>query len=144
MEYVFDGAQIEAAGTNILSRKIVASAAVDIPNVGKCMKYNCSRNSSACITKELEPKQPRFRTTSILNNQDSIKAKNMVVHILSKRPLKISKVPLTSRHNSQATNTRCYTHAQISMPFHNLGELYDEKQIAPKETPLLEFKDSKE
>lgn len=131
MKYVYQGASIESDSANIVSRKILLSSFQNIPNVGNCKKYNCSRNSEATIVKELNPKLPLYKTTSHLDLNDMIEAENIVVFVNQTNQLKIGKIAKSGRHNAQEANTNGFTYAEITMQFPNFALLKDPKQIKP-------------
>ncbi|MEP7169126.1 MAG: hypothetical protein ABI855_07110 [Bacteroidota bacterium] len=131
MKFVYQGASIECESAEIISRKILLSSFQEIPNVGRCKKYNCTRNSEATITKELNPKAPLYSETSHLNLGDMLEAENIVVFVNQANNLKVIKIDNTHRHNAQQANTNSFTYAEITMQFPNFTELKDPKQVKP-------------
>jgi hypothetical protein len=143
MEYIIEGASLECLHAEVVSRDIKLSALVDVPEIGKCRKYNCKRNSKASILEELNPKKPIINLNSRLNIGDSIKAEEIVILLNNLRTLKIEVINLSGRHKAQKTETNCYTHAEITMQFPQIGEIKDENQFLAL-TPYLLATGSKE
>jgi|ERR1019366_373074 hypothetical protein len=136
MAFVYTGASIEAEGTEIISRDIKISSLVNVPNVGRCQKYNCKRNSEAKVVIELTPKQPRYKEKSHIDLNDEIKGEEIVLLVNSIKKITIDVENYTGRHKTQTTSTKCYSFAEITVKFPNISELKDPKQIAPKAKQL--------
>jgi len=140
MKYVYQGASIECDSAEIVSRKILLSSFQEVLNVGRCKKYNCSRNSEARITAELNPKEPLYSETSHLDLNDKLEAENIIVFVNQSNQLKIEKIDNSHRHNAQQANTSGYTYAEITMQFPNFPELKDPRQVKPAPKKLGEGK----
>jgi len=134
MEFFYTNASIECANAQIITRKIVPSSFSNIKNVGRCSIYSCSRDSSAEIQKELDPKQPRNRALSHLDHGDMIKAKDIIVYVNDLKRLNCDVQHHSHTHKAHEATTKYYTFAQITQPFPNLLPLKNPKQIPP--TPL--------
>ncbi|MEI8203784.1 MAG: hypothetical protein WCH34_12260 [Bacteroidota bacterium] len=115
-KYNYPGDSIECNGSEIISRKIIPSAFMEIIAIGKCKTYKCSLNSEATINKELpEPKTPIYKQTSHVNLGDILEGENISLAIFCKKNLKIFVVPYSGRHKAQKTITDCYTFAEITI-----------------------------
>lgn len=138
MEYVILDASIECNGAQITARKIVRQSILNIPNVGQCKKYKCSRNSEAKIIKELFPKEHIINERSALNLGDEIRADTITLFVNNIKDSTLEKAPNTGRHNSQHGSTECFTHAIITTPFPNLKKVNDIKQVLPEAKKQLQ------
>ena len=104
---------IECLSAEVITRKIASRTPTEIPGVGRCIKYNCNRDSSAEIKKELEPKLARHRPASSLNFGDLVKGRDIMFFYQGIRPLKPTVIGGHSgRHKAQALNTRSFTYAR--------------------------------
>jgi hypothetical protein len=124
-KFVHHGESIECMASDVVSRKILPSAYIEILSIGKCMTYKCKLNSEAIITKELPHPVNGKRTgiksaTSKLNLHDKIECEDILLAVTERKRLKPSKVAFTGRHNSQYVSTKCYTYAEISLQFSNI------------------------
>ncbi len=121
MEYVFEGASIECNSALISTRKIIKTSILNIPAIGVCKKYKCSRNSDVTILKELNPKTALINKNSFLNIEDKIKAETIIVITTDKKDIILKKTPYTGRHKSQIGRTNNFTQGIISETFPNLN-----------------------
>jgi hypothetical protein len=110
---------VESNGSTIVSKKIVPGIVLNHPTIGYCIKYLCTRDGYAEITKELNPKEAKLCTHSKLNNGDKIQANAFYVLVKSLRRKSIDfggKMSGAHNCNSFSTNTE-FTYAEISIPF---------------------------
>jgi len=129
MKAVKQGDAIECNGAEVISRDIKLSSFVNMPNIGKCRKYNCKRNSEASVTKEIADKKKKNYLNAYVNLGDNISGENITVYVNSIKPQKIEVINHTGRHKAQKTETNCFTYAEISLQFHNIKVLNDPKQL---------------
>ncbi len=127
MEYIFQGASIECADADIISRKILPAAIQNIPKIGICRRYTCQRNSEAFIIKNIN--EALYKDTSHINKGDSLKAENLAIFIKSTKTIEKEKCPYTGRHNVQYMSSKYYTYAEITQQFPNIPIITDSKQI---------------
>ena len=137
MEYVILGASIECAAADIISRKIQRTSIQNIPQVGVCKKYKCSRNSEAHITKELTPKVAIVNLKSKLSLNDSVSGETITVFINNIKDKGLDKAPYSARHKAQFGSTKDFTHAFVTVQFPNISEIIDKKQLEALKLKLL-------
>lgn len=128
-KYVHNNSTMECIAAEIISRKIIPSAFVDIPNVGKCFTYKCSRNSEATITKELNPKEAKVNENSLLDLNSKLECDKLFVAIKVERPYRIGKINHTGRHKAQIFITDDFTFAKITLQISNIPNLIPERII---------------
>lgn len=117
----FDGESIECDGSEINTRKNVASSILNHPIIGRCIRYLCSRNADSKIIKELNPKVAKIDIRSHLDLNDQIKGERIEVLVQGTKRLKFSvKGGHTSTHKVQTVQSKCYTYSKISKPFNNV------------------------
>ena len=136
MKEVFDNSTIECLSAEIISRKIMPSAFLNIPTIGRCFTYKCSRNSEAIIIKELKPKKAIYNENSLLCCHTKLECEMMFVAVNAKKPYKFSKINHSGRHKAQKFATKVYTYAIISKQISNIPALDPLKIIK-----LIEHKD---
>jgi len=129
MEAVKKGNSIECLSAEIISRDIKLSAFINLPNFGKCRKYNCKKNSEASIRKELNDKTKKAHISSYVDLGDKIMGENLALYVKTVKSLKIEVVNYTGRHKAQQTSTDCHTFAEVTLQFHNIRVLNDPKQL---------------
>lgn len=111
---------IECESAEIISRKTVISSLMRDPKIGNCFKYSCSRNASAEILKELNPKKYKCKNTSNLNLSDKLKSEKLYVLVAGATKLKDELKNQTHRHKAQKYISKSFTFAEISKPFHSI------------------------
>lgn len=139
MKEVFDNTTIECSSAEIISRKIVPSSFLNIPKIGKCFTYKCSRNSEAIIKKELKPKKAIYNENSLLCCNTKLECDKLFVAVNKNKPYKYEKINHTGRHKAQTFTTKEYTYAKITKQIHNIPSL-----IPPKEIKLIQQESSKD
>ncbi|MFC2086696.1 hypothetical protein ACFLSA_00830 [Bacteroidota bacterium] len=133
------GASIECEGSKIIARRFNRGYLEEVPNLGTVIKYKCDRNGTAEITRELNPKKPKYNKNSHLNIGDKLAANKFFFYVPSYFRLKLSRISRhTHTHGSQEANTRKYTYAQIERRYYTIPELQNVK------VKLLEEKTDKE
>lgn len=120
MKKVHNNSTIECSAAIIISRKISHSSFIEMPSIGRCFTYKCTRNSEATILKELTPKEPLYNENSHLNIDTKLECENMFVAVSQKKPYKFHKINHSGRHKAQTLNTNKYTYAKISQQLHNI------------------------
>jgi hypothetical protein len=129
MEFFRQGESIECDSAEIISRDIKVGSYIDVPNIGKCTKINCKRNSEAKILQELNPKKAIRNPASKLNLGDTIKGENLTVY--TKGSLHgYQVINKSGRHKAQQAYTKGYTYAEISLQFRSIPLLNAPRQIA--------------
>jgi len=136
MDCIYLGASIECDAAGIGSRKITRESLVELPNVGRCIKYSCEINSECKIEKELNPKHPICKNTSHLDLGDKLKAQSIVVYVKGVTSLKIEVERTTTSHRAGTASSRSFTFSEITCLFPNLL-VNDPKQVAPSPKKLL-------
>lgn len=118
MEFYGAGETIECDASDIRAKKIVASPPLNHEVFGKCVKYLCTRDGIAMITKELNPRESKVNNPlSHMNLWDSLKANSFYVLVKGFKALKLEKVHFSGQHNANKFSTKDYTFAQISIPY---------------------------
>jgi hypothetical protein len=136
MGFVYYGASIECNSALVISRDIKATGLVNLPNVGRCRKYNCKRNSEASIKEESIPKEKIYYPTPHLDLNSQIKGEDIIFYTKTVKQIKKEVVNFTGRHKTQKTITNCFTLAEITLQFPNIKSISDPKQIAPEQKKL--------
>jgi hypothetical protein len=137
MKYVVHGSSIECAQSEISSRDIKLSSLVDIPNVGKCRKYKCKRNSDAKILASLNPKKFIYKENSHLEINDSLSAEEIVIIINDLTTLDKTLINKSGQHKAQLMTTNCFTYGEITLQYHFLKSINDPNQF---KNPSIENK----
>lgn len=140
MKLVYHGDTIECNSSEIISRDIRVSSIIDVPEIGKCRKYNCKRNSEASIIEELDPKKAKYKTTSNLNLNDLLECEDLYFLMHTMKPLKIEIINKSGRHKAQKGVTKCFTYAEITQQFPNIPQKI-EKQLS---SPAKQIENKKE
>ena len=133
MKFVHNNASIECSSAEIISRKILPSAFIDINNVGKCFSYKCSLNSEATIKKEIEPKKPIVNQNSSLDNESKLECDKLFVAVKRNKPYRLCKINFTGRHKAQTFTTDEFTFAKISLQLSNIPLLDPQLEEIPVE-----------
>lgn len=115
------GESIECLKCKLVTRKYSPSSVInDQTYGGRCFKYECDRNASAEILKELNPKNYKVRITSHLDLGDMLKAYSLIVYFQSKKRLKFDLVNKTGSHKAQEAICKGFTYAEIKQPLANV------------------------
>lgn len=132
MKFVQAGDQIECSKSEVISRRITPRALKKIPRIGKCWTYNCKRNSSAEIVKELDPKKTRYCENSHLDEGDILSSEDIVVTVENIRKIQAVKIGgQTATHSSQKMRTKDFTHAKITKPFmHIINSIENRRKLS--------------
>ena len=77
MKLIQAGCSIECEKCKIIARKVIPSSVLQDSKIGRYIKYNCQRNSSAENLKELNPKKEKYRKGSNLDINTKLQAKDM-------------------------------------------------------------------
>ncbi len=126
---VHNNSTLECIAAQIISRKILPSAFVEIPNIGICFTYKCSLNSEAKILKELIPKICKVNEFSLLDLDSKLECDKLFVAIKKNKPYRLRKINFTGRHKAQTFITDEFTFAQITLQIGNIPFLNPEKVI---------------
>jgi len=137
MNYVYMGAKLECAHSEITSRKILPGSLVSFQDFGMFSKFKCERNSKAKNIKELNPKFPIVNKFSHLNLNDALSGSDLVIYAEGIIALKIDKINLTGRHKAQKTNLSCFIFAEITRMTSGISGIKDKLQVAPLSQKLL-------
>lgn len=110
-------ASIECLKANLKFRKIVVYRPCHNEKLNKqTYRYKCERDSSAFITKELEPKIALINPSSLLDLNDGIRGKT--IFVLTILPIGKPRVEKGSgRHKAQYYETNDFTFAKIEKIF---------------------------
>lgn len=111
-----EGDSIEGKKVLIDTRKQLFKASIRHGKLGVLYKYKCSIRSESEVKVELSPKIAIFNRNSHLDVYDCLKAS--VIEVYSSKMLNFGlSSNVTSTHGSQTCETRCYTYAEIFIPF---------------------------
>ena len=120
---------IEGKKVRIDTRKHLLQTSIRHAELGQLYKYKCSIRSESEIKEELNPKVAQFNANSHLDIFDCLKAN--VIEIYSSRLLNFGVAAnVTSTHSSQTCEARCYTYAEIFIPF---DHILNKKPILPED-----------
>lgn len=129
MKLVHNNSTIECLSAKVISRKIMPGSFIDLPNIGKCFSYKCSRNSEAKILKELNPKEPIVNEFSALEIDDMLECENLYVAVTAKKPYKLDVINHSGRHKARTFESKEFTFAKVLLQHQNLKLLVPEKVI---------------
>lgn len=120
MEFHLEGESIESEESEITTRNLVPEGFINHSILGQVFKCKGNRNSKAVITKELNPKEYKFKVKSHLENGDTLKAEG--IYILSKMIRKPKKklINESGRHKAQFYKFKKFTFAEIEIPLENV------------------------
>jgi hypothetical protein len=131
-DYFFKGEKIECLSANVYSKKITPSVPQNHPKIGLSLKYNCERDGSAEIIKELSPKKAKINEASHLNLNDKLSANSLYCLVKGIKPITKTKIGgHTGRHSTQFMKTDDFTFSEISKPFLHIQNAL-EKRISGK------------
>lgn len=128
-KYVHNNYTLECISAEIISRKIIPSSFIEIPNIGICFSYKCSLNSEAKIVKELKPKLSIVNEYSLLDIDSKLECDKLFVAIKKNKPYKLGKINFTGRHKAQTFTTDEFTFAKITLQIGNIPLLVPEKTV---------------
>lgn len=114
------GESIECGKCEIIAKKFVPSSPQIHSILGKVIKYECSRNSSAKILEELDPKEFKVYVGSHLNLNDTLKAETLYAYTTYLKRVKTEVVNYTGRHKANVACIYGFTLAQIRYPLENV------------------------
>ena len=114
------GESIECDKCEVISRNIVPSILQVDEILGRVMKYNCERNSSAKNIQELNPKVFRYKFSSNLNLGTELRAKGIYLLTTKIRPVKKKTINHTGRHKAQLAVFDDYVFSEIRYPLENV------------------------
>lgn len=129
MKSVYNNASIECDSAEIISRKVIHSAFIELPNIGKCFSYKCSLNSEATIKKESNPKEAKVNQHSLLDLESKLECDKLFVAVKKNKPYKLCLINLTGRHKAQTFVTDEFTFAKITLQLSNIPNLHPELEI---------------
>lgn len=114
-----------------IAKKIVVSTLQNTPALGRHFKYSCSRDASAEIIKEVDPKKWRIKKTSHLNSGDSLQCEKLYVLVLGISKLKPKLITHSGRHKAEEYNSKSFSYAEITLSFaHIIHALENRKEEA--------------
>lgn len=129
-EYFSKGEKIECLSANVFSKKITPSVPQNHPKIGIALKYNCERDGSSEIIKELSPKKYKISEESHLDLNDKLKANSLYCLVKGIRPLPKTKIGGHSgRHSSQNIKTNDFTFSEITKPFLHIQKAIEKRTI---------------
>ncbi|MEO6302141.1 MAG: hypothetical protein ABIP51_03105 [Bacteroidia bacterium] len=104
---------------NIAAKKITPSSPQNHPIIGLCIKYLCSRDGFAEITKELNPKKAQINEHSKINIGDRVAANSFYVLVKGFKKKEIGfGGRFSGSHNCNCFTTHTeYTYAEIQVPY---------------------------
>lgn len=114
------GASIECEKCELIARKIVPSSPQLHATLGKVIKYDCSRNSSAENLEELNPKKFKHKATSDLDLGTKLQADGIYLITSKLKRIKPDIVNETGRHKASKTTINEFTFAEIKIPLENV------------------------
>lgn len=86
--------------------------------MGVCIRYRCERNSSAEITKEIDPKECEHDQGALMDSGDKIVGEEIDVWVKGVKPQKIGLVGgFSGRHKTQTFQTSTDTYASLLQSF---------------------------
>ncbi|MDZ4757321.1 MAG: hypothetical protein SGJ10_04160 [Bacteroidota bacterium] len=129
MDCYLMGDSIECEHSEVVAKKIIPSSPQRRDDIGVCIKYLCTRDGSAEVVKELDPKVHKIKESSNLNLGDCIKSEAFFVLVEGLRPLSKTKLGgQSNRHSSNSVSPRKYTYAEISYPFARIMHALENRQ----------------
>lgn len=129
MKLVHNNSSIECNSAEIVSRKILPSAFIELNNIGRCFSYKCSLNSEATIKEEIVPKNPLVNQNSNLDKETKLECDKLFVAVKKSKPYKLCKINFTGRHKAQTFTTDKFTFAKISLQLSNIPQLSPQLEI---------------
>lgn len=128
------GESVECNSAEILSRKFVPGSAVKLDGINFYVRYECDRNSSAEILKEVNPKKAKFNLKSNLNCGDKISADAITFYYqgLKKISIALGGNARTGTHTGQIIITKTFTYAIIKIPYSHIINAQNSKNKISK------------
>jgi len=124
------GASIECEKCELISRKIVPSSPQMDDTLGRVIKYECSRNSSAEILKELNPKEFKYKISSNLDLGSKLQANGIYLLTTKLKRIKPDIVNESGRHKASKSTIDGFTFAEIKYPLENvLNSINNRKEL---------------
>jgi len=126
MEYNQIGDSIECQESEVISRKFSKGYPKKPPNSDQNMMfYKCTLNTTAEITKELNPKAPKIDSTSAIDEGDYLNAKNIELWVDRKRRFKEKEFELphkSASHKARKINIKDFNFAKIILRLDSIPE----------------------
>ncbi|QOW09920.1 hypothetical protein Q73A0000_05865 [Kaistella flava (ex Peng et al. 2021)] len=129
IKLVHNNSTIECLSAKVISRKIMPGSFIDLPNIGKCFSYKCSRNSEAKILKELTPRAAIVNEFSGLELDTILECENLYVAVTATKPYKLDVINHSGRHKARTFESKEFTFAKVILQHHNIKFLVPEKEI---------------
>ena len=124
------GESIECDKCELTARKIVPSSLQIDSSLGRVIKYEYSRNASAEILKELNPKEYKYKFSSTLDLGTKIQAESIYLIAKHLKRLKLDLVNESGRHKASKGIIDNYTFAEIKYPLENvLNSIQKRKEL---------------
>lgn len=114
------GASIECEKCELIARKIVPSSPQLDDTLGKVIKYECSRNSSAENIEELNPKEFKYKLSSDLDLGTKLQADGIYLITTKLKRIKPDIVNESGKHKASKTTINAFTFAEIKYPLENV------------------------
>jgi hypothetical protein len=114
------GASIECEKCELIARKIVPSSPQLDDTLGKVIKYECSRNSSAENIEELIPKEFKCKLSSNLDLGTKLQADGIYLITTKLKRIKPDIVNESGRHKASRATINAFTYAEIKYPLENV------------------------
>ncbi len=114
------GDSIECGKCEVIARKIVPSSPQIDKVLGRIIKYDCSRNSSAENFKELSPKKFKYKFSSNLDLNSKLQADSLFFLTTQLKRLRLNVVHESGKHKANKGVINDYTFAEIKYPLENV------------------------
>lgn len=124
---------IECMKCRVIARKVVPSTPIKDPILGMGIKYSLSRNASAQIVEELNPKKHKINPASQLNLNDILKADSISAFVASIKPIKRDVINNSHTHKASEFVLSAFCHAFIKYPLENVVNSIQSRRIGEKE-----------
>lgn len=111
---------IESEKCEVIARKVVPNALFVDPVLGRCMKYDFSRNATAKILQSVDPKVTKKHALANLNVDDLLKAESIYALVSSFKKLKADVINESGRHKANYIIVPYFSFAQIKYPLMNV------------------------
>lgn len=131
---------IEGNDIQLVSRKFIFAGLYHISGIGRCIKYQCSRDSYAKITKCLLSTEKQIEKFSHIKIGDEVCSKDIIAYHKGIKPIKESKQSgFSGTHSTGVINTKSRSIAKITHPFENIQNSINkyQQQIESKNGSLL-------
>lgn len=120
MKLVHNNHCIECNSAQIISRKIVPGAFINLNSIGRVFTYKCSRNSEAIIKRELNPKVALYNKNSFLDLETKLECDRLYFLVKAKKPYHLGLKNHTHRHKAEEIFTDDFTYARIDLQLNNI------------------------